>query len=137
LGTRAGRTRIAAAVRPRSADVRETNRRVGDAVLFELQPAMRWQHRHDDALDVGPVQRRPIQAHDGAVDANRGRACGHEQQIAAAPLYHFLEERLEAQNASRGRGGGRGLIQLGDQRVDVSVNIVVHWMLARIAVRLA
>ena len=59
-----------------------------------------------------------------------GGAARDEQQIAAAALDDFLEQRLDAQHAVGWRGGaGRG-VQLADERVDV-VAVSVIPVLAR------
>ena len=80
---RRGPAPLAVQVDAEAADAADAKRRVRDPCLAILPPCVRRERRQDRLLDVEPIERPFGERDDLAVDANRGRRAGHEQEVAA------------------------------------------------------
>ena len=128
-GTRVGSSRTAAAARPRSrcrliaeaAEAGDAERGVGDARLAILPPRVRRQRRQHRLLDVEAVERPFGERDDLAVDANRRRRAGHEQQVAAVARGQQPQPPFEPAAVPHRRRQARldSRMQLEDQALDV------------------
>ena len=100
-------------VDPEAADVRRPERAVGDADVAVLLSGVRRQRRHDRVLDLLAAQRRVVERRHDAVDADRRRRAGHEQQIAAGPFDDLHQPPAQASGLDVVPGGGAGVAHRG------------------------
>ena len=125
----ADRRRSAAAlvmeVDAEAAEIRRPIRAVGDAALVVLPPRVRRQRRQHGVLNLLAAERaaeRRLERGDEAVDANRRRRAGDEQQIARRSFDDLLEPRAQPDHLLAGvRRLRRAGVQLADERVEVLV----------------
>ena len=86
---------------------------------------VRRQRRHDRVLDfLAAERRRAVERDDGAVDAERRRRAGDQQQIAGAAFDDLFQPRRAGERVcSSGAVGAlrRAGVQLGDERVEIVV----------------
>ena len=119
---RGGAAALVVQVDAEAPEVGGAERSVGDAALAIELARVRRQRRRDGVLDFLAAERRLGQRHDLAVDAQRRRRAGHEQQIARRSRRHLAEPRAQPRGllvgAARFRRAG---VELGDQRVEIAV----------------
>ena len=78
-----------------------------------LPPRVRRQRRHDGVLDLLAAKRRFVERRHDAVDAERRRRAGDQQQIAAGPFDDLLQPPAQARGLGVVSGGGAGVAHRG------------------------
>ena len=109
-----------------AAEIGRTKRSVGNAVIAVRPPCVRRKRRLDGVGDFLAAERAAAlrdERRDGAVDPQRRRRAGDEQQIAGAALDHLLEPAAKARGRlvafHRPRVARRVGVQLADERVEI------------------
>ena len=115
-----------------SADTLNLERRINNVRIAIYPARMRWKGREYRFFDVDPVERTLGERLHTAINTNRRRSPGDEQQIAAPAPREEPQPTLEARHVAGSRQRATGRVKLENQTVDVVV--IRHHLLTSLEV---